>query len=602
MANVPSRSSSARRLGPIFGATILLGVVSCGGKTGDLVRPEDWKGGDVLGGSALACGASPAAARPFTVDFDSATRGDLEVDMNEGVVVVAYDCKGLRVLSNCNVTGGSYDYGAFTPQDEVMQITGLDDLAVNLPLGAAKLGAEIKAGRSIDLALVTVGRRSTTVNYVGMPQLAGECTGATHYVQRASLGAFSIATGSIGKVSAIAQYFAVGASASSSSEHNAGRRAGSLEECLKALPTDTEPPVQCRLPLRLDLTPVAKDDAVATAPTSDATIGRKAIEAQPNPCPEGFELAGGLCTQAPGTAYLCDPEDEAECREQCGKGSAESCTNLGAWTLSHTDGTPEGWELGKQTAMTSFKQACDAGDAEGCAGYARVLFPDEITRKTLAITKQAIAIGKQACTDGSSVACQDVALAYHNGSEDEKTMPSDFDQYREYSERACKLGNHYSCGDAGEEYVNPQGSNAKDPARALAFFDKGCDGGEAAVCSQLAYRLLTGSGGVKKDVPRGATAAENACRNDADECYIVFDWVKAAGQTKVAFTMLERGCTPGNRFLEDSCSLLGDHLAKGIGTKKDAARAKEAWSMSCEGWKVSTPTQAARTSACKNLE
>jgi TPR repeat protein len=585
-----------------FGLSMLVGVVACGGKTGDVVRPEDFKGGDVLGASPLACGTSPSAARPFTVDLDSATRGDLEADMNEGVVVVAYDCKGLRVLSNCGVSGGSYDYGGFTPQDEVLQITGLDDLAVNLPLGAAKLGAEIKAGRSIDLALVTVGRRSTTVGRVGLPDLEGECTGATHYVQKASLGAFSIATGSVGKVAAIASYFSIGASASSTSERSAGRRAGSLEECLKALPTDLEPPVQCRLPLRLELTPVAADEETASAPTADETIGRKPIEAQPNPCPEGFELSGGLCTQAPGAAYLCDPKDEAECREQCDKGSAESCTNLGAWIIDHNDGSPEGWELAKQTAMPIFKQACDGGHVEGCAGYARVLFPDEITRKTLAITKQSLAIGKQACTDGSAVACQDVALAYHNGSDDEKTMPTDFDQYREYSERACKLGNHYSCGDAAEEYVNPLGSNAKDPARALALFDKGCDGGEAAVCSGLAHRLLKGGGGVKKDIPRGVAAATNACRNDADECYIVVDWVKAAGEAKVAFEMLERGCTPGNRFLEDSCSRLGDALAKGIGTKKDLARAKEAWSMACEGWKVSTPTQAARTSACLNLE
>lgn len=616
MAHVLPRPSSLRRLIPsprLAGALVLaaagcgLAVAGCGGKTGDVVRPDDYRGDEVLGAKGVACGAAPAATQAFTVDLDSATRGDLEVDMDEGVVVVAYDCNGLRVLSNCNVSGGSYAYAGMSRQTDVMQLTALDDLAVNLPLGAAKLGAEIKAGRSIDLALVSVGRRSTTLVSVGAPELAGECTGATHYVQRASIGAFSIATGSIGKVGAIASYFGVGASASSSSEHNAGRRAGSLEDCMRAVPGDAEPPVQCRLPLRLELTPVVADaDAPAqTEPTADDALGRKSIESQPNPCPAGFELVGGLCTQAPSAAYLCDPADEAQCREQCDAGSAASCTNLGALLVSRQHEDDDAWQRTKAEAMPIFKQACDGGDIEGCAGYARVLFPSDFNKKTLAIAKQSLAIGKKACLDGSEVACGDVALAYHNGSDDDTAMPSDFDQYREYSERACKLGNHYACGDAAEEYVNPQGSNAKDPALALALFDKGCDGGEGPVCSQLAYRLLTGTGGVKKDVSRGVVAARDACRDDIEECYIVSDWLIAAGQAKVAFEVVERGCsaTPGeNRYLDEVCQQLGNYHAAGTGTKKDVAQARTAWTISCELRKESTPDSWKNAISCSNLK
>lgn len=608
MAHAPPRSSSLRRLvpSPWLGAAILLGAVGCGGKTGELVRPEDYRAGDVLGGKSVACGTTPAAARPFTVDLDSATRGDLEADMDEGVVVVAYDCNGLRVLSNCNVTGGSYAYAGMSRQADVMQLTGLDDLSVNLPLGAAKLGAEIKAGRSIDLALVTVGRRSTTVVSVGAPELTGECTGATHYVQKASVGAFAIATGSVGKVAAFASYFAVGASASSSSEQNAGRRAGSLEDCMRAVVGDAEPPPQCRLPLQLDLTPVVADanagaDAAATA---DDALGRKSIEAQANPCPAGFELVGGLCTQAPSAAYLCDPTDEAQCREQCGKGSAESCTNLGAYLISGSYDDTETWDAAKATATPFFKQACDGGHVEGCAGYARVLFPSTFNKKTLAKAKQSIEVGKKACDGGSEVACQDVALAYFNGSDDDKAMPSDFDQYREYSERSCDLGNHYSCGDAAEEYVNPQGSNKNDPARALALFDKGCDGGEGPVCTQLANRLLEGTGGVEKDVARGVIAARDACRYDVEECYIVADWLKAAGQAKVGFEVLERGCgaTTENRYLDDVCQQLGNYYAAGTGTKKDVSRARAAWTISCDLRKASTPDSWKNAISCSNLK
>lgn len=56
-------------------------------------------------------------------------------------------------------------------------------MAVNLPLSSGKLGTEVQSGRSIDLALVLVGRRSTLVGGVERKTLTGNCEGATHFVQ-----------------------------------------------------------------------------------------------------------------------------------------------------------------------------------------------------------------------------------------------------------------------------------------------------------------------------------------------------------------------------------------------------------------------------------
>lgn len=597
---MPVRPVSPHRIVPLLGAWGLVLLGGCGGKTGDLVRPDDYRG-DAVMGAAVACSDTPSPARPLTVDLDSATRADLEAQLAQGLVVVAYDCRSLRVLADCGLrSAAGYEYAGLSIQEDVVQMTGLDELAVNIPLGSASLGAEMKAGHSIDVALVSVGRRSTTVTQLGADELSGACEGATHYVRRASIGAFSVAKGSVGKVAAVVDLFQAGASGQSSSERSAMSRGGSLEACRAAGPGAAEPPQQCGLPIRLDLTPIA----AGVAAMAEDPARRQPIEAAANPCPEGFAFADGVCTRAADGPYLCDPGDASECREQCTKGSAESCTSLGAYLVAHAENTPAGWERANGEAMPFFKRACDAGHVEGCAGLARVTFPIEITRATLGQTRRSLELGKRACEAGSAAACQDVSVAYFNGSGDETTMPRDYDAYRDFAERACDLGNHYSCGDAGEEYVAPNGSNAKDPAKALAFFTRGCNGGEAQVCTKLADRLLRGTGGVTKNVAAGLVAATDACSSDPEECFIVASWVKGAGRAKEAFDLLSRGCTvtTNNRYLEESCAELGDYYAAGIGTTKDPARAKAAWTTACDARKAATPDTWKASAACRKLD
>ena len=121
-------------------------------------------------------------ARPLIIDLEADAHVDLEASMKKGVVVIAYDCKSLRVLSNCKLAEGGYDYVGVGRKEQVVQLKGVDELKVNLPLSAGKLGPEVEAGRSIDLALVYVGRRTTLVLQARRADLTGSCVGATHYL------------------------------------------------------------------------------------------------------------------------------------------------------------------------------------------------------------------------------------------------------------------------------------------------------------------------------------------------------------------------------------------------------------------------------------
>ncbi|MBL8744042.1 MAG: hypothetical protein JNK04_23205 [Myxococcales bacterium] len=178
-----------------------LPMLSCGGAVGEAVRPDDYTAAGVSGGPN-ACEGPGKQAKPLIVDLDPDSRVDLEAAMKRGVAVVAFDCKSLRVLTSCKVGDAKYEYAGVSRKEQVIQLTSQDDLAVSLPISSAKLGGEVKSGRSIDLALVRVGQSSAPLGSITRDQLQGSCEGATHVIQTATVGAFSMSTGSVGKVGA----------------------------------------------------------------------------------------------------------------------------------------------------------------------------------------------------------------------------------------------------------------------------------------------------------------------------------------------------------------------------------------------------------------
>jgi uncharacterized protein len=138
-------------------------------------------------------------------------------------------------------------------KQQVIQLRDSAQLSANLPLSSAKLDGEVRSGRSIELALVRVGLSSTPVARIALPELSGECEGATHFVQSSTVGAFSMATGSIGQASAVAEMFGASGAAKSSSERKTLTNDGSLEACRKSDPDAAAPPAECRAPPQIEL-------------------------------------------------------------------------------------------------------------------------------------------------------------------------------------------------------------------------------------------------------------------------------------------------------------------------------------------------------------
>jgi hypothetical protein len=462
-----------------LGLSLLL-LSSCGGAGGAAVQPKDFTGAKALGTAPQKCAGTPKLARPIVVDLDPDARVDLEAAMKKGLVVVSYDCASLRVLSACRAKEGSYEFAGVSRKEQVVQMKSQDELSVNLPLSAGKLGGEVQSGRSIDLALVLIGRSTTTVDVLNKAALAGNCEGATHYLQNASLGAFSMATGSAGKISAVSELFGVGASGKSEASRSAQTSDGSLDACRKSDPDAPAPPTECRSPLRVELQPLSESAPVV------ASAAKPEEQPEVSACPAGYSFAGGICTRTPATAHLCDPKNTEECRAECDKGSLESCYNFGIYQSP-------------ATASPYLKKACDGGHGNSCGALAIYILT---LRKGDAARAEAIGQATRGCELGGSESCSALGVAL---SQDHKDDAGAVKAYR----RSCAFGDDEGCRKLGDFYLFGWGVKI-DVARANALYVRACEGSDALACFALAEAFASGKN-APKDPAKAADYKHKAC-------------------------------------------------------------------------------------------
>lgn len=557
-----------------------LAASSCGGKVGETVRPKDHTATGALGGGgggAVECAGEAKYARPLIVDLDPESRVDLEAGMKSGVVAVRYDCASLRVLTTCKVSG-AYEYAGVSRKEQVVQITSADQLSANLPLSKAKLSGELQSGRSIDLALVLVGRSSTTVGKLLREDLGEGCDDATHFVQNATLGAFSMVTGSIGKVAVVAEVFKYGAEAQSASERKAMSNDGSLESCRSSSHDASSPPGECRTPVRVELVPILGAPPVGEKKAKgDKGDKKKEAVARENPCPPGYKFEGELCSKDPTQAYLCDPTDAGECEAQCGKGSAQSCYNYGVLLQKARKG---------KEAAPFFKQGCEGEVAESCTAYAWWTVDFDETPAALQANREALKLFNRGCGLGSGEGCYGAGSLVDG---DGYQMPDRQVAAKNY-ERGCSLGYPDACY-AFADMLFKGDPVKKDVARGLDLLQRSCRGGSADMCYEVGRTLAAGRHGLAKD-PEGAYAADRAaCLMEPYYCNDAARTALKVGKEQEAFRWATRGCEDDN---PDACVRLGDLYRDGRGVAKDEAKARALWTKDCEdgkGWE----------DACKRL-
>lgn len=519
-----------------------LALAGCGGGAHhEAMRPEQPTAAEATGRTSIPAVDGPA--NPLVVDWKAEQRADLEEAVHDGIAVLAWDDKGLRLLKRCKVTG-NYGYLPVQVKTDVVRLETADDVQASLPLGGlgivGKIGGEFSKGTTLDIALAMVGKRRTTWNDVTRDELAGDCDGASHYVRAILVGAFAMKTGTRARAAAAVELFGAGTSGQSSSAKDVATTDGKLSACESATGDEQKPPSQCAAILRLELEPIAKEGSAKKAAPAAAKPGSQeepevkaeAVEG----CPPGFVFSGGACKKkGADRPHACAPTDPADCAAQCDKGDAASCDRLGSLILAGKKGAPD-----PSKAQAAFQKSCAAGYPSGCAnlGIRLLSGKDRDPNKAMAALEKGCLLGSaracevagsaalhgtagskdaaralkmfvKGCEGGSFGACTNAGFLYAGGGG--AGVPRDDAKALDYGRRACFGGNATACGNAGYKIELGQSVSA-EPKLALALYDRACrlDPGQ---CFRSGFLLLTGASGVKRDDTKAKALLAKACQS-----------------------------------------------------------------------------------------
>lgn len=430
-------------------------------------------------------------ARPLVVDMPATDRGDLELAMRDGLVLVRYDCTSLRVVPDCSVPS-FYAFAPLNLKEEVVRLANADEIKANLPFSgwgiSAGLGGELSRGSSLDIALMMVGKQRTTRAVVNRGDLIearpGACAEATHFVRGASLGAFALSKGSEGKVGGSVELKGVphlsdiGAQAASSSSQSVLGRDGSVEACRAASSQDVVPPRDCSALLRLELTVVDPSGAPKLSTPRDD-------ERAADLCAPGLVFVQGKCAHpTSGVAHLCAPGDVADCRAQCDLGDPGSCSRVGYFHQNGLYGVPRD----PARAAALYRKACDGGWAVGCGSLGALHVLGEGVPRDANL---GVKLVEQACDMGMSEMCSFLSAAFYTGN----MVPKDGARAASFARRGCDGGAGSGCFILGEVTRTGLGGVRADPVAARQLYIRGCDGGDPMGCYGAGVAIEDGLGG-----------------------------------------------------------------------------------------------------------
>ena len=470
------------------------------GKAADVVKsdaPKVSKGPKEAGTDKISCDPEKNYD-VLAVDWEPEARGDFEVAMKQGTVVVNFSCDGLVVLEDCTAEGG-YGFIGMTRKEKVIQMKDSDEVKANLPLsgikwlGDASVGME--RGTSLDVAMMMIGKKKSARRTLASDELEGDCDGATHYVSAATLGAFVMASGTAAKLDGAATIMGRGLSGGSESAEAVRNKDGDVEACMSATSNSKTPPDQCGAVVRLKMKALKAGKALASK--EDDGQDNDAVA-----CPKGMVFADGACTKDTDQPHQCEPGEADACEKQCKAGDAASCSILGSMFWKG-NGVDKDWE--KSTAM--HEKGCKAGSARSCRYAGRAYRTGQGADKD---AKTAKGLLTSSCEAGDGLGCVELGQLFADNKDGDDAVG----MFR----KACYGGEYEGCSHIGLMYWSGKGGLRKSPKLAVKFFEKGCKEGSPLACTKLADAKKAGKG-TKKDKDGAAELYKKTCnRGYEDAC------------------------------------------------------------------------------------
>ncbi len=394
-----TRNTCSQRAGLAALPLMVVAISSC-------ARPSTSRPESVVSATGRSACESAGAGRvsALVVDQQPERRADLEVAMTRGLAVVRYDCRTLQVLPQCSVPG-AYGYVGTEAKEQLVRLTDRASAAAQLPLLGPRLFAKAEArhgsSSSLDLAMMIVGKRQADHEVLSIDELRGDCRGATHVVESATLGAFAFGTSNRQATRAAAGIFGAEVAASSSASEDRLNRDGSIAACRTARPGQPAPPNHCGAVLRLELSKLEPPQPPIAILSSE----------------QAAPLKGKFCPEV------------ATCRDACQRGDAKACREWGT-LLAIGDRVER--DLGKST--TAFQRACRLDDMTACT----LLGVAWMTRgPRRADAQRGRRLLERPCERGQPQACHALGMSFDNAGEASRAQ--------HYFKRACDLGAEQAC-------------------------------------------------------------------------------------------------------------------------------------------------------------
>ncbi len=138
-----------------------------------------------------------AGPQPWLIDWNAADRQDMSIRLSRGVVLVSYDEeKGVlaQLPAFCRVDGGYIKGEAATRPRQTEEMSSSADVHAKLGIYIANAQAGFQQGNTwkLDYVAADVRAADRAVNAAEVPK---GCKGATHYVNQAFFGAYTLDTG-----------------------------------------------------------------------------------------------------------------------------------------------------------------------------------------------------------------------------------------------------------------------------------------------------------------------------------------------------------------------------------------------------------------------
>jgi TPR repeat protein/serine/threonine protein kinase len=192
---------------------------------------------------------------------------------------------------------------------------------------------------------------------------------------------------------------------------------------------------------------------------------------------------------------------------------------------------------------------------------------------------KALELFKQGCDGGFADSCAGVGLASSTG----HGAPQDRAEAAKRFQGACDKGSELGCGLLGEYLLFGSGGLAKDPARGASLMQKSCDANVMVACNALAIATNRGTG-IPADGKKAVALFERACNGGFAPSCTSLGWQFESGTAMLheparAFELYKRGCDAGDML---GCTNLGHAYESSIGTTRDMSRAIALYTQACD--------------------